>query len=723
MNVGTLASLAMFTAGLMLGHQVAGKAVRDAMFLSAWPATALPTIVIATSATAVLVVPIYARLLSAFGPGRVVPAGFLLSAVAHAIEWRVAGASRWGAVVVYLHVAAFGALLLSGFWSLVSELFDPKSAKAEYGRIAAAGTLGGLAGGLVTARLAAAWPADTPLLFLAVLHAACAAGVLWLGRRPATFPRASPEETVWSGLFQFDALRQAPHLRTLALIVVTSTAGAAVVDFLLKAEAARPENFGSRTELLQFFAVFYTVIQLLTFIVQMGAGAAVRKFGLGQTIATLPSGLGITSGVALLYPTFYVLTFVRGVEAVLRGSMFRSGYELLFVPMDPAEKRRTKTFLDVTCDRTGDAIGALVVWLVLFTNVAFHKAELVAVVIAFSLAGLWLTRRLDTLYVDVVERHLMKQGRPTPVIVSSEAGWSVLELPAGRPSEPVDVAATSARRPRTDDDPRLQALSDLRSGDRALVETTLASLSRPDLIQVAQVIQLLAWDDVAPSARRVLEGVAAAHVGTLVDTLLDPQTDFAIRRRIPRVLSTVATDRALAGLARGLDDPRFEVRYQCGRAIDRILARTERLSVPVDRILAAVDRELSVSPSIWRRHHLIDRPDGPGGPDGPVGEAETDQSPRRAERNLEHVFTLLSAVLPREPLRVAFRGIQSDEPGLRALAIEYVDSILPPETRSKLWALMDARPAPHGERLPPERALERLRQSTETSTEDRWPNS
>lgn len=287
--------------------------------------------------------------------------------------------------------------------------------------------------------------------------------------------------------------------------------------------------------MLQFFAVFYTVIQFLTFIVQTGAGAAVRKFGLGQAIATLPGGLAATSGIALLYPTFYVLAFVRGFEAVLRGSMFRSGYELLFVPMDPVEKRRTKTFLDVTCDRTGDAIGALVVWLLLFTNEAFQKAELIAVVVALSLAGLWLARRLDTLYVDVVERHLMKQVGPTPVIVSSEAGWSILELPAGRPSEPVEVATTSTTRPPTDDDPRLQALSHLRSGDRALVEATLALLSRPDLIQIAQVIQLLAWDDVAPSARRVLEGVATAHVGILVDTLLDRETEFSIRRRIPRV--------------------------------------------------------------------------------------------------------------------------------------------------------------------------------------------
>ena len=112
------------------------------------------------------------------------------------------GRRSLGAVIVYLHVAALGALLLSGFWSLVSELFDPRSAKASYGRIAAAGTLGGLTAGLVTARLAAAGPVDAPLLFLAVLHLACAGGVFWLGRSPVAFvPAAARLKEALSGLF------------------------------------------------------------------------------------------------------------------------------------------------------------------------------------------------------------------------------------------------------------------------------------------------------------------------------------------------------------------------------------------------------------------------------------------------------------------------------------------------------------------------------------------
>ena len=73
----------MIVAGLMIGHQVAAKAVRDSGFLSAWPATALPAMVFATAIVVVAAVPIYSWLLSRFSPRVVVPVGFLLIVLPH----------------------------------------------------------------------------------------------------------------------------------------------------------------------------------------------------------------------------------------------------------------------------------------------------------------------------------------------------------------------------------------------------------------------------------------------------------------------------------------------------------------------------------------------------------------------------------------------------------------------------------------------------------------
>jgi len=673
--------LGMAVAAAMLAHLIASKALRDAAFLSVWSANRLPLMMMATAAAVMAAVPVYARLLARWGPRRVVPAGFLLSAILHALEWRLSTRTPWVAGLIYLHVAGLGALLLSGFWSLASELFDPRTAKASYGRIAAAGTLGGIAGGLASYRLAATQPLDATLILLSGAHLLCAGLVAALGWAPSI---AAPTASAQPPVTMMAALRAQPHLWTLALLIALSTAGAAIVDYLFKASAEA--RYDASEELFQFFALFYMALQVITFLAQSGVGVAVRRLGLGRTISTLPAGVGGAGLLAFLFTIFETLTMVRGVEAVLRGSLFRSGYELLFVPMDAAEKRRMKTFLDVTCDRAGDAVGAAVVQAVLFAAPLFVLWELpveeteakwlLACVVALAAGGLWVSRRLDSLYLGVVERQLVRHAEQTPLVVGSETGWTVIDVaPAVRAAAAVSQpASTPARIVR--DNPRVRLLSDLRSGDRERVERALGELTHPERAHVADVVQLLAWDDLVGGARRVLEKHAAAHVGLLVDVLLDQATDFAIRRRIPRILGTLSSARALDGLVRGLDDPRFEVRYGCARAMDRVLASRSDLQAPSDRVLTVIERELSVPIAIWQSHHVIDREEDASG---------AESSAERAPRSLEHVFTLLSTVLPREPVQVAFGGIRSENAGLRGLAAEYLDSVLPPAIRAKLY--------------------------------------
>jgi ATP:ADP antiporter, AAA family len=693
----------MATAFLMLGHQVAAKAFRDAAFLAVWPATALPLMVATTAIPVVFVVPIFARLLDQFGPRVVVPVGFLLSAALHAIEWRLSSRQPWVAVLIYIHVAGFVALLMSGFWSIVGERFDPRSARDSFGRIAAAGTVGGVLGGIAAARFAVVLPVDSVLLMLAALHVLCAGGVVWLGRAPVLLPSTdAPSDRV----FEFKALRDSPHLRTIALMVLLVTAGAGVLDYLLKWRVTEAMQTGPH--LLRFFAVFYGAIQILSFVAQTGASRAIHKLGIGRTMSTLPAGVGLAAGIALLFPIWPFVGIARAIEAVLRNSLFRSGYELFFVPMDVAERRRTKTFIDVTCDRAGEALGAVIVQLLLFTSVAFLTNELLGAVILLFAWALWIGRRLDRLYLSVVERQLVRHAELTPVILGTETAWTMLDIPAIQAAPAPETKSHKTvvmAQPSKRDDPRIRLLVDLRSGDRARVGAALARLTRPDRAQVAQVIELLAWDDLVGSARHVLERVAPAHVGMLTDVLIDASTDFAVRRRIPRILGAIGSDRALDGLVRGLDDSRFEVRYQCGRAIDRLLRKDPSLPVDTAHMFTVVERELSVPLQVWQGHRLIDHPER--------DEMGSDDPTDLRHRNLEHVFSLLATVLPREPLQVALRGIRSSNPGLRGLALEYLESVLPPPILARLWQVVDvpAREAPT--RTSPEQALEQLRVSAE----------
>jgi hypothetical protein len=489
-------------------------------------------------------------------------------------------------------------------------------------------------------------------------------------------------------------LRRAPHLATLALIVVCGTACATIADYLLKAQAV--QRIGTGANLLQFFATFYVVVQGLTFLAQLAVNASVRRLGLGTTISALPGGVAAVGTLGLLYSAFPVVVLLRGLESVVRGSLFRSAYELSFVPMGPAEKRRTKTFLDVTCDRAGDAMGAGIVQGLLLTGATFLASQLLAAVIALSLIGVWLARRLDALYLRMVEQRLAMQGGTTPVLVRSDMGWTMLQMTqlserapaatktaiASRATAPAPAStAAPAPAPARTADARLTTIVELRSGNRERVAQALRGLVAPGALELSEVIQLLAWNEMVPHARAVLERAVPAHAGLLTDALLDFDTDFAIRRRIPRILGTTADPRAMTGLVGGLDDARFEVRYQCSRAIRELLTRHPDLPIDPARFLAVAERELSVPPPVWHGYRLIDNA------------AQEDLRARDAadqgQRNLEHLFSLLSVVLPAGPLDVALRGLQSEDVALRGVAIEYLAGVLPPGVWEKLSLLLD----------------------------------
>jgi hypothetical protein len=242
------------------------------------------------------------------------------------------------------------------------------------------------------------------------------------------------------------------------------------------------------------------------------------------------------------------------------------------------------------------------------------------------------------------------------------------------------------------------------------VRRTLAEASplKPGL--VPHVIALMAWDQVYPDAARSLRAVAPLFTGQLVDSLLDPETDFTVRRRIPRILSVTASQRAVDGLLAALGDKRFEVRYQCGRALAACVERNPAARIEPHAIFDAIRREVAVSRPVWESHRLLDRAE------------EREASPfvdeflrNRANRSLEHVFTLLSLVLPAEPLRIAFKGLHTDDSQLRGTSLEYLESILPPDIREKLWPLLESQAPSQGKRTRPmDEVLEDLMKSDQS---------
>lgn len=692
----------MAAAALMLAHQVAGKAVRDSFFLTHHPASDLPKAVIGAAILSIIFVLLSARLLARFGPLRTIPIGFFLSSLLHLLEFmQVRQAPAAWSLVIYFHIVALGAILLSGFWSLMTESFNPRAAKQVFARITGFGTLGGILGGLLAERMAAKFSQDSVLLLLTLLHLGCAV-VLLGARRASSLPSESAKPV--EPLLPLSLLRRAPYLGLIALTVIAGTSSAAILDYLFKAGASL--NLGKGAELLQFFARFYIVTQILTFLAQTFlARRCLNRMGIGNTISSLPVGVGAGALGALLIPVFPAFALVRSLEFVLRGSLYRSAYELLYTPVPPEEKRAAKTLIDVACDRAGDTLGAGLIQLMLWIGTRHLETELLGFALALASLGFWVSLRLDAGYKKLVQQRLVDRAVDLELADLQDSTTRSIFLSLS-PYAPTVSVAPQAPAAAPEMDATLQTLRELRSGDIHRIQSAIAGLDRMTPVFATQLLRLLAWDEISDAVRQALLRQASSITGLLIDHLINPDVHFGIRRRIPSILSRGHAPLALTGLLAGLEDSRFEVRFQCSRALDTLLLRHPELRISREKIFAAVERELHVAHPIWRSHRLLDRRSAAD------QDAFLDEVLReRADQSLEHIFSLFATVLPREPIKIAFRALHAEDASLRGLAAEYLDGILPAHIRDPLWTMVEPGLAPRPERESSEQALHKLLQS------------
>lgn len=723
---------ATFCAFAMIANQVAGKAIRDALFLSQFEVEALPRMIMGAAFVTIGAVLLATRALRTFGPRLLVPFAFAGSAAAQLALWPLIGREpKLAAVGLYVHIAVFGAVLISWFWSLITERMDPTTARRRIGRIAAGGTLGGLMGGILAERVAATLPMETMLPILAVLHLGCAGLAALVGRDVHDHAIGTDAEDSRSG---FQVLAEIPYLRNLALLVAVTTISAGLLDWVFKARAAAA--FADQ-ELLRFFGLFYTGVALLTFLVQTTLTRRLLTRGVSVTISALPFLIAAGGLAAFFIPGLAAAGIVRGSETAARSSLFRSSYELFYNPIPRAAKRASKTLVDVGFDRLGDAVGGATIQVVLLLAAGAAQSILLAMASGLGLVGLLVARRLHRGYVGALESSLLDRAQALDAggasadatqtqfdltaappdlgeTLMGTVSFDILEDEPDPPTQPTSAGTpvpSKAPQPTVARDTSSFASSDrivaaaaeLRSGQPDRVRQALRSLGTVPRELSAVIVPLLAWEEITPDAIRTLRRVADRDTGLLLDSLLDPDEEFTIRRRIPRVLAAATTDRAIQGLLHGLDDRRFEVRYQTGVALSRIRERHPNLTIDSAVIRAVVLREAAVDRRVWEGRRLLDHVD----PET-MSPFYDDLLRERASRTLEHVFTCLSLVYPKRPLEVAYRGLYASDPTLRGTALEYLEQVLPPDVRECLWPFLQA------ERRPKQAVAQQLDQVVES---------
>jgi hypothetical protein len=676
--------LACLGAFLLLAALTLGRALREALYLGAFPVNSLPVITAAYAALSLPAVLIFARLLAAQPPRRVVSGTVLVLGAGLALLWLFAlRGVAWRALVVALYLwTAVGILLISsGFWVVAAELFPLRGAKRLFGLISAGGTAGAMATGLALGPLTARLPLIALLPVLVALHLA-----LWLllrllpgeaAARPVEpTPRGSARESlalVWTN----------GHLRGLAFMIAAAAAASTLVDFQFK-EAARA-RFADEQALTAYFGALYgwsgaaaLVFQLLV------ASRLMSRAGIGAALAVLPLVLLLGSGAFALLPGLLLITVLRGADGSLRKSLLRPLLEFLYVPLAAGLRRRTKTFVDSVVDPCAEGLAAGLIAL-LVTGLGLPSRWLSLAVAALAAALLVMSRRMQRQYLDTLATRLGESGDGEARVAADledrrllSGTFSRLDLSTLREGAPAAAQAPAAP---GQGPPRTRAAR-LRSQRTSELLTALRSDEPWDEIAIGAAIGLLARDDLVKEVIPVLEDLGERALPQLIRVLTDEGQDLVVRRRIPRLLVRRGGESANAALLAVLRSPGFELRYRAALALAQReqLGRFQRDAASQARVWAAIHAELLRGRPALELQQLLDAEE--------LSETARVQSRlgERRELSLEHLFRLLEFVLEPAPVRAAAAALLREDAQAASLALEYLAQVLPPGVRERLWA-------------------------------------
>ena len=370
------------------------RPVREAMGI-ARGADWLPWLMTTTLVVMLLVNPVYAALVSRLPRRRFIPlvshffaANLLLfAALFHALPGH--GGSLLG-YAFYVWLSVFNLFVVSVFWALMADVFTEDQGKRLFGMISMGGTLGAVVGAAVTQGASSgSWGFKLPtagLMLLAVVGLPLS--VVCMQRLAAHFKLSSgagqqarePGPDFKAGL---RAIAGSRYLQLICaymlLFTVTST-----FLYLMQGDIVA-SSFASPAERTAAFARLDFWTNVLTLTVQLLlTSRLLRGIGVSGVLLVLPLLTLAGFGALALWPSFAALALVQVLRRGLHYAVDRPAREILYIPLGPEERYKSKAFIDTFVFRGGDFLG---VW----APTLFGVLAVPVALAALCCSGAWVT--------------------------------------------------------------------------------------------------------------------------------------------------------------------------------------------------------------------------------------------------------------------------------------------------------------------------------------------
>jgi len=372
------------------------KPVRNSIFLAAHGAASLRYAYVGEGLFLILITFAYvglSKLLTQRNVLFTVTTAFFLSNII-AFWWLFrAGHVEWLAYFFYIWVAAYSITIVTQFWTLANDVFNPQEAKRLFGFIISGGSLGGVLGGLATRYMAERVGTENLLLVGAGLLALCMVLIHMIG---ISEPSAHEEEkTAQKRVSQNARLRDkstwklfigSRYFLLIAAIISFSKVSSALIDnqFNSVVEHAIVET-NARTA---FFGGFLAVLNGVSFLIQLVVASRIlRSLGVGISLLLLPVGLCFGAAATAFIPVLGIAAATKLYDGSFNYSINQMGKEILYLPIPRRTRYRIKPLIDMLVYRSSKSLaGLLIICLTPLLGIPDEKIGIIVLI----LAPLWI---------------------------------------------------------------------------------------------------------------------------------------------------------------------------------------------------------------------------------------------------------------------------------------------------------------------------------------------
>jgi ATP:ADP antiporter, AAA family len=386
-----------FLIGLVASH-TALETARDGMFLAKIPGDRLPVVYIAIAIASFAAQRLQSRLRVDSRRMEVAATTAFAGIGTAGFGFIIKGQSEAFLYALYIWSGVITALVLLSFWSLLGTVFSATQAKRLYGVIGIGGMIGGIIGSSGVALFVDRFGPRVVVFASAIGFFVTAMLPRMLPSRDAVRGARERDRAPLLSRFRENVnySKRGPYVWRLVGIALSASVTVTLTDYVFKSTmAARlpPE------QLTAAFGRIYVVLSVLSLVAQLLAvGVLLRRLAPSTVVAMLPLALSLSGALLIGTGGLFAAVLMKGSDGSMRQSLYKTGLELLCVPLSEEGRRRVKAALDVVGQRGGQIVASTLILVLSITTVG-DEVTLFALV-SSALVWLFLSLRLHRYYVD-----------------------------------------------------------------------------------------------------------------------------------------------------------------------------------------------------------------------------------------------------------------------------------------------------------------------------------